>query len=276
MAKLLKPMVVVLLILSIISLVLAIMVFNEREILKGRADILVSSVGDIANNLQYTDLNRAALEDYDRMRTPLNQLSVHAELTFQDLMDTRQDLENTRLDLEQTQEELRQAEDRAQRNLERAQAAEQLAEENAAEAARANQQLRTVEGERDSLLSRVDDMEIQIAQMQDEKLELEERIIDQQALIEEYEAEIFAEAGEVGTPEGLRGEIIQVNTDWNFVILNVGSAQGLTTNTEMLVHRGDEMIGRVRVSDVREATAVAEIMPDWSRRSLQRGDNVLF
>lgn len=276
MAKLLKPMVVVLLILSIISLVLAIMVFNEREILKGRADILVSSVGDIANNLQYTDLNHAALEDYDRMRTPLNQLSVHAELTFQDLMDTRQDLQNTRLDLEQTQEELRQAEDRAQRNLERAQAAEQLAEDNAAEAARANQQLRTVEGERDSLLSRVDDMEIQIAQMEDEKLELEERIIDQQALIEEYEAEIFAEAGEVGTPEGLRGEIIQVNTDWNFVILNVGSAQGLTTNTEMLAHRGDEMIGRVRVSDVREAMAVAEIMSDWSRRSLQRGDNVLF
>ncbi len=276
MAKLLKPMVVVLLVLSIVSLVLAIMVFGERETLKGRTDILVSSVGEIADNLQYPDLNLAALEDYDRMRTPLNQLSVHAELKFQDLMDTRLDLENTRLDLEQTQEELRMAEDRAERNLDRARAAEREAEDNAAEAARANQQLRSVEGERDNLLSRVDDLDIQIAQMQDEKLELEERIIDQQALIEEYEAELFVEAGEVGTPEGLRGEVIQVNTDWNFVILNVGSAQGLTANTEMLVHRDDEMIGRVRVSDVREATAVAEIMPDWLRTTLRRGDHVLF
>ena len=276
MAKLLKPMVIVLLILSIASLVLGIMLFNEREVIKGRTQRLENAVAEFARSLHYDDLDQQALMDYERMSAQLNRVNVHAALTWQDLMDTRTDLENTRLDLEQTREELRVTQNRLEAAEQRIVRLEDDLAERTAELARANQQISDLERDKANLQSRLDDMELQIAELEEEKLELAETIADQQALIEEYEAELFADDDAIGTPPGLAGRILVVNPDWNFVILNVGRQQGLSLNTEMLVHREESLVGRVRVSDVKDEVAVAEILEDWQQVPLREGDHVLF
>jgi multidrug resistance efflux pump len=197
-------------------------------------------------------------------------------VVWQDLQDTRQDLENTRLDVEQTRADLRETQIRLSASEQRLESEEDDLTARTAQLARANQQLETAQLERDRLRVRLDDMEIRLAASEEEKLELAETISDQRALIEEYEAELFSDPDIVTTPSGLAGEVLFVNADWNFVILNVGRAQGLMVNTEMLVHRDENLVGRVRVSDVRQNIAVAEIISDLRREPLREGDHVLF
>ncbi len=276
MAKLLKPMVIVLLVLSITSLVLGIMLFNQREVIKGRTQRLENATADFARSLHYDDLDRQALMDYDRMGTVLNRLNVHAALTWQELQDTIQDLANTRPVLEQTGEELRVTQNRLEAAEQRIVPLEDDLAERTAELARTNQQIVQLERDKAGLQGRVDDLELQVARIEEEKLEMAETIADQQSLIEEYEAEIFADDDVIGTPPGLAGRILIVNPDWNFVVLDVGSNNGLSLNTEMLVHRNDVLVGRVRVSNVKRRLAVAEIMGDWKQAPLQEGDHVLF
>ncbi len=276
MAKLLKPMVIVLLVLSVASLVLGIMLFNEREVIKGRTQRLENAAAEFARSLHYDNLDRQALMDYDRMDTALNRLNVHAALTWQELQDTIQDLANTRLDLEQTREELRITQNRLEAAEQRIVRLEDDLSERTAELARANQQISQLERDKASLQSRIDDFELQVARMEEEQLEMAETIADQQSLIEEYEAELFADESVIGTPPGLSGQLLVVNPDWNFVVMNVGSEDGLSLNTEMLVHRDDVLVGRVRVSSVRKQYAVADILEDWKQFPLQEGDHVLF
>jgi hypothetical protein len=262
MAKLLKPMVFVLLILSIASFVLGYMIFSEREIIKGRTQRLEQAAGAVASSLQHTDYDAAAVMDFERMDSALNALNAHAAVTWQDLMDTRQDLANTQLALEQTEEELADTQDQLQianANIDRL---ESDLSERTAELAQAN---------RDLDMARDD-----IAELEEQNIELTDQVADQEALIEEYEAELFADVGTVTTPEGLSGSVMLVNRDWNFVILDIGRDQGLMLNTEMLVHRNEQLVGKVKISDLRPNVAIAEIMAGWSQMPLREGDHVLF
>lgn len=277
MAKLLKPMVAVLLVLSIASLVLGYMLFGQREIIKGRTQLLENTTLRVASGLHFDNFQRSHLLTLDsNMSNQLVRLSTHAADTRQNLLDTQQDLENTRLDLEQTQEVLRVTEENLERTRRQvAQLETDLADERA-EVARVRRQAEQLERDRASLQARIDDFEIQVAQLEETQLEMADIIAEHEELIAQYEAELFQDEAQIGTPSGLSGAIVLVNSDWNFVVLDVGTAQGLSMNTEMHVHRNDELVGRVRVSIVKDAFAVAEILPAWQQAPLQEGDHVLF
>ena len=281
MAKLLKPMVVLLLVLSAAALVLGIMLFSEREIIKARTQQLESGLATIAGSLRYTDpdgnpLNRDALMDVDRMEGELNRLDVHAALTLQELRDAEQDLEVARQERDEAVEARAALETEVKQVRAEIEPLERNIEERTAELARANEQISGFEREKNQLNDRIEDLERQVARIEEENLNLAETISEQRSLIEDYERELFEEDVEIGTPEGLTGEILLVMSDWNFVILNVGRDKGLSRNTEMLVHRDDQLVGRVRVSSVEKELAVAEIMDDWLVAPLEEGDHVLF
>lgn len=276
MAKLLKPMVVLLLVLSVAALVLGIMLFSEREVIKTRTKTLESSVMDVAGSLRYDDIQSEELMDVERMDAALNRLDVHAGLTYQDLEDTRQDLADMREQRDAARADLRVAQEQLEAAEEQVAQLQDDVAERTAELARANQQVSQLEREKDGLQARMDDMEMRMAEMEEENLELAERIAEQQALIADYEGELFDDDAAIGTPEGLSGRILVVMPEWNFVVLDIGSEQGLSLQTEMLVHRDEKLIGRVRVSSVENELAVAEIMTDWQLDPLQEGDHVLF
>jgi myosin heavy subunit len=276
MAKLLKPMVFVLLILSIASFVLGYMIFSEREIIKGRTQRLEQAAGDVASSLQHTDYDAAAVMDFERMDSALNALNAHAAVTWQDLMDTRQDLANTQLALEQTEAELADTQDQLQIANANINRLEGDLSERTAELAQANRDLDMARDDIAELEDDIEDLEVDIAELEEQNIELTDQVADQEALIEEYEAELFADVGTVTTPEGLSGSVMLVNRDWNFVILDIGRDQGLMLNTEMLVHRNEQLVGKVKISDLRPNVAIAEIMAGWSQMPLREGDHVLF
>jgi len=77
---------------------------------------------------------------------------------------------------------------------------------------------------------------------------------------------------------GLEGRILAVNQAWNFVVLNLGDKNGVVGNAEMLIKRGTQLVGKVRVTSVEPSTSIADIVANSVPRglSIQPGDNVIY
>ena len=78
--------------------------------------------------------------------------------------------------------------------------------------------------------------------------------------------------------QGLQGTILAVNQAWNFVVLSLGDRQGVVPNAEMLVQRGGQLLGRVRVTSVEPSTSIADILVRTVPRglSVMPGDTVIY
>ncbi len=279
MAKMLKPLIVVLLILSIVSLTFGIMLFNQREIIKGRTQRLENSTLSFARSIHFDDIRLEQLKDYATMQAALNRLNVFAGNMYQELQDTILDLANTKLDLEQTREELRITQNQLEAARQQIARLEDTVREREAEIARANQQIAQLERDKASLESRISSLESQLAEAEEEKRDLSDEIVtlnDQIKSLEKLILQLTGDDSQPVVPYGLSGRILAVNPDWNFVILDIGSEEGLGVNAEMLVHRRDELVGKVRISSVEDHFAIAEILNDWLVRPLRRGDTVLY
>jgi hypothetical protein len=77
-----------------------------------------------------------------------------------------------------------------------------------------------------------------------------------------------------GKMPGVNGKITFVDRTWNFVVLDVGLSNGVVPNGELIVYRGRNFLGKVRVTKVDPNDAVAEILPDI-KGDIQVGDSVL-
>ena len=77
---------------------------------------------------------------------------------------------------------------------------------------------------------------------------------------------------------GLEGRILAVNTAWNFVVLSLGDRNGVINNAEMLIKRGSQLIGKVRITSVEPSTSIADIVANSVRSGLtvQPGDTVIY
>ncbi len=77
-------------------------------------------------------------------------------------------------------------------------------------------------------------------------------------------------------PDDLSGKVMAINKAWNFVVLDVGKDNRLVEGVELLVYRGETLIGKVRSVSVDATSAVADILPDSTKQEIQVGDRVIF
>lgn len=77
---------------------------------------------------------------------------------------------------------------------------------------------------------------------------------------------------------GLEGRILAVNPAWNFVVLNLGDKNGVVSNAELLVKRGTQLIGKVRVTSVEPSTSIADIVANSVPQgaTISPGDDVIY
>jgi septal ring factor EnvC (AmiA/AmiB activator) len=73
--------------------------------------------------------------------------------------------------------------------------------------------------------------------------------------------------------QGITGRVQAVNAGWNFVVLNVGEADGITPNTKMDVYRNGFKVGMVEVSTVEPQVSTANVVNN--RQGIQPGDQVI-
>jgi len=275
MAKLLKPLIVVLLVLSIISLALGIMLFAKREELRGRADRFQEAVVRIASRLHAENLDVAALQDYNRMQAPLAQLDAVAQNTYESWQNTIADLEKTRGELAAAQQELASVKSDLQAAQDQVASLQQELEAKEVELAQAQTKIQQLQDDKDLLQSQLQQTTDKLAQAEDKARDLQDQVTALEHTVRDLEARL-GERIAAAVPRGLSGHVVVVNRPWNFVVIDLGSRDGLVPNVELLVHRGARLVGKVRVSSVRERFSVAEIVRDWERLPLQEGDSVLY
>jgi len=77
---------------------------------------------------------------------------------------------------------------------------------------------------------------------------------------------------------GVHGTVLAVNQAYNFVVLNLGSRQGVEPNSELLVLREGTLIGKIRISSVEPTTAIGDIISSSLGRGVQvqPGDTVVY
>jgi len=121
-------------------------------------------------------------------------------------------------------------------------------------------QLPIVTKERDVYTS-----ENKILQVQVNKLENRIREIDKNSIL----------APAVRLPLGLSGKVTSVDPRYEFIIISVGAKQGAKVDGEMMVTRGGELIGKVRIATVETDYSVANVIQSWKKKDVVEGDTVV-
>ncbi len=82
----------------------------------------------------------------------------------------------------------------------------------------------------------------------------------------------------VKLPDGLKGTILEVGPQGDFVLLDIGEAQGVLTRGELLVRRGDKLVGKVRIVKVDANRSIGNLLPAWKQGdvAVAKGDQVLY
>jgi len=76
--------------------------------------------------------------------------------------------------------------------------------------------------------------------------------------------------GGFGTAEG---QILQVNPEWQFVVINLGW-QALNIGDVLGVYRGDQLVAKVKVERIQEQVAAASILPEYRTAGIALNDRV--
>jgi peptidoglycan hydrolase CwlO-like protein len=277
MGKVLRIAVVLILLLSIGALALGIILFQQREALKGRTQKSENALAAVAKNLNHAEFSVESIKDFASMDEPLNKLTATAKVTYDDLQSTKKTLEETRTELAATKDKLTATElalDQSKQEVERL---TQTVQEKDTQISGLNTKLAASEAENTQLKSQVDDLNTQIAKVTEEKNDLQDKLASTEQDVVRLENEIHIRDGTSGiVKRGTNGKIMLVNPDWSFCVLDVGSDAGLTPNAEMLIHRGDQFIGKIKVGIVKRNMAVADILSGWAQTVPQEGDCVVY
>ena len=103
-----------------------------------------------------------------------------------------------------------------------------------------------------------------------QKQELDERFASQKKVVDRYQKNIMI--------KGTRGHVLAVNAGWGFCVLSIGDRQGAAANKIMIVARGGQAIGKVKIINVESSQSVADIIPSSFTRGsyVEPGDDVIF
>lgn len=292
MAKLLKPLIVIVLLVSLAAIVIqAAFLYPKRTLIKERTQKLENGVDQVVRTLKGPEsllsdeakasaqFNVANLKIGDKMNLPmldseLNRANAVAKAVLQgwndtkvDLENTRQDLENTRAELESTKAQLEDARTQIVQLNETIRTKDQELEEK-------SNVIAGLEDEKSTLTAQVADLTAQLATLQDQVAQLEE----DKGMLESQLAkcEGALNPGNITMKQGTSGKIVYANAEWNFVVIDVGSVAGAQPTAEMIVHRGDSMVGKIRISAVRDNVSIAEVISDFQKDVVKEGDDVLF
>lgn len=284
MAKALKIFIILLLLLSIGALFLATTLFGKRESLKGRTQKMEKSVTELTASLSKADepyirdlgvtIDRNALMTFESMDKELAKLKTLAGERYRELGTTHADLKATQDELNEARTELAQLRNEIERNRQQIVQLNDTITQRNADIAGLRDQVDQMDRQKAELQIQIDDLNGQIAKNEDEMQDQRDKIITLEQTIGDLEAQLSGPDTIRPLPKGLHGEVVVANKDWNFVILNIGAKAGLVPRAEMLVHRGDKLIGKIQITGVTRDLAIADVRSDWSQMQIREGDSV--
>lgn len=311
MDKALKVLVVLVLLLSITAVVIELQLYGKREELKGRTVRLADYVGRIAATIEvpqtnadlavtgadHLKLNPEIVKQYYKigddgkpsrvttgegtMDAALLEVLVGAGRQFDRLNDTRAGLAETRGALAQTSNLLVTTEGVltvTSNSLVKTEGELAAANEDIA---KKTTQIAGLNDEIETHKADIDKKANEIAKLGEKLSESESKIEAGKRYITKIERELKTCLGQNDTnnlPRGVQGQISVVNTNWNFVVMDILPDSGLVPLSDITVQRADKLVGKVRISEVRreQRIALGEILLDYQQMTPARGDTVFY
>jgi len=80
----------------------------------------------------------------------------------------------------------------------------------------------------------------------------------------------------VNPQDGTKGHILSVDTDAQFVIVNLGSKQGVKTEDVLSVYRGEGYLGDIKATRVQDEMSAADLIPPFSSNEVRKNDTVVL
>jgi len=280
MAKALKWLMIVILVMSGVALFLGIKLFINREVLKGSNQKLQAAHLAVAKQLHYEKLTLEQLKadnksDLAGVEESLQKLTAHAELTYSNLRDTKKTLAETKDKLAKTTTDLGAAKEQLAAATTKVTELTETVTKKDQELTDKAGKIAQLEGDKTTLQSQVDDLNKKVVKNEADITELHAQIKERDINVKDLRAQL---GEKFPIPKGTTGRILAISPEWNFCILDIGRDHELCPSAEMLIHRGDQLIGRVRIGIVHKKVAIADVLPAYTAVgvTVQEGDRVLY
>lgn len=126
-----------------------------------------------------------------------------------------------------------------------------------------------------------DGMKQQMADLEQAKGDLESKIMELSARpTVELEKVTVGEGQPPVSPVSMApgaaqsGQVVVINHEYDFVVVNLGKKQGLSVGQEFQVVRGETVLGKVKVEKVYDELSAAAILPESQKENIREGDTV--
>jgi hypothetical protein len=216
------------------------------------------------------------------MHKTLTDLHERAEKQTRQLDKTRIELRETRELLEVTQDDLADAKAEISRLDEIIEDLEEKIDFVEDENQDLRMQITRLNGQIEDLNVEIQMRDDEINKQKDRIADLELHIDAQDKRIEFLEAEVARLMRGSGitrpTTPGEKGTIIEVNTEWAFVVIKIDRDCDLSIDNVLRIQRNARLVGKVRITDVKveENTAIGDILIPWQQLPIQEGDRVVY
>ncbi|MCG2711184.1 MAG: hypothetical protein L6416_02500 [Candidatus Omnitrophica bacterium] len=78
----------------------------------------------------------------------------------------------------------------------------------------------------------------------------------------------------LGPPARIEGQVLVVNKEFAFVVINIGEKDGIKSAEVLDVYRGRELMGKVQVERIYDTMSSAIIIPKETKKEIKEGDSV--
>lgn len=128
-----------------------------------------------------------------------------------------------------------------------------------------------------------DELELQLSEVQHAKTELEAAMhtsgtqptTELEKVVVTSPTSMSASSGMSGSSvSAAQGQVIVVNREYDFVVVNLGKNQGLQVGQEFQVIRDNQVLGHVKVEKVYDELSAAALLPDSNKDEIREGDSV--
>ena len=286
-----KIVVIALFVLNGAALVFGLLLFQQRETLKGRTQKLEAAVKQVAATIEAGDNSDAKLVIIDDqlktykqkpggpppMDIPLNQLTRAAQDQLGRLNGTRTVLAETKAVLAKTEDELKTTQnDLAAAKTEIGKLNDTVNAKNALIDEK-DVAIKNLEREKGELNAKLESVKNQVEDLESQNTELTDQMAKLQDEVKTLKMAQGAD-GKFQIPKGQHGQVLYVDPDWNFLIIGIGaeSQKNMCPDLELMVSRADRLVGKVRVKAIENNLAIADIMNDWQQIPPQKGDYVIY
>ena len=135
-------------------------------------------------------------------------------------------------------------------------------------------------------LAENDDLKSRLDEAQQAKGELESKVLELsgQPLVELEKVRVandqpgggkaVAMPASASSGDASQGQVVVVNREYDFIVMNIGRNHGLSVGKEFQVIRGNEVLGKVKVEKVYDELSAAAILPESQKNNIREGDAV--